>query len=55
MMIGMDKGEIYQNGFYLMVGAILGIIGTCTFNSVARGPDKDRGKEGHDRCYEARA
>lgn len=30
----MNKGEIYQNGFYLMVGAILGIIGTCTFNSV---------------------
>lgn len=28
----MNKGEIYQNGFYLMVGAILGIIGT--FNSV---------------------
>lgn len=28
----MNKGEIYQNGFYLMVGAIFGIIGT--FNSV---------------------
>lgn len=29
----MNKSELYQDGFYLMVGAILGIMGTCLFKS----------------------